>query len=154
EREPVEDFRIDFEDGYGVRADDEEDGHARAAAIALAAAQAKRKSSPFIGIRTKSLSAELGGRALRTVDLFVSTLVEVLGGLPPGFVVTVPKVQSAEQVAVFADVLAEIEDRLGLSPGAVPMEIMVETPQTVLGADGRVLLPALLDAALGRLRGA
>ena len=28
EREPVEDFRIDFEDGYGFRSDDEEDGHA------------------------------------------------------------------------------------------------------------------------------
>jgi hypothetical protein len=27
-REPVEDFRIDFEDGYGNRPDDEEDGHA------------------------------------------------------------------------------------------------------------------------------
>ena len=28
QREPVEDFRIDFEDGYGNRPDDEEDGHA------------------------------------------------------------------------------------------------------------------------------
>ncbi len=28
-REPVEDFRIDFEDGYGIRPDAEEDGHAR-----------------------------------------------------------------------------------------------------------------------------
>src|SRR5215212_11800532 len=32
EREPVEDFRIDFEDGYGNRPDDEEDGHAVSAA--------------------------------------------------------------------------------------------------------------------------
>ena len=31
-REPVEDFRIDFEDGYGNRSDEEEDGHAAAAA--------------------------------------------------------------------------------------------------------------------------
>src|SRR5262245_23002363 len=30
-REPVEDFRIDFEDGYGNRPDEEEDGHAAAA---------------------------------------------------------------------------------------------------------------------------
>src|SRR5439155_1468926 len=35
-REPVEDFRIDFEDGYGNRPDDEEDGHAAAAARAVA----------------------------------------------------------------------------------------------------------------------
>ena len=31
-REPVEDFRIDFEDGYGNRPDTEEDGHAISAA--------------------------------------------------------------------------------------------------------------------------
>ena len=31
-REPVEDFRIDFEDGYGNRPDAEEDGHAESAA--------------------------------------------------------------------------------------------------------------------------
>ncbi len=27
-REPIEDYRIDFEDGYGNRSDEEEDGHA------------------------------------------------------------------------------------------------------------------------------
>src|SRR6266478_7754758 len=32
-REPVEDFRIDFEDGYGNRPDAEEDGHAESAAV-------------------------------------------------------------------------------------------------------------------------
>src|SRR5437870_1065005 len=37
-REPVEDFRIDFEDGYGNRPDDEEDGHAAAAARGRAVA--------------------------------------------------------------------------------------------------------------------
>ena len=31
-REPVEDFRIDFEDGYGNRPDAEEDGHAASCA--------------------------------------------------------------------------------------------------------------------------
>src|SRR5882724_10606606 len=31
-REAVEDFRIDFEDGYGIRGDAEEDGHAAQAA--------------------------------------------------------------------------------------------------------------------------
>src|SRR5215213_8578132 len=36
-REAVEDFRIDFEDGYGNRADDEEDGHAVQAAQQVAA---------------------------------------------------------------------------------------------------------------------
>ena len=36
QREPVEDFRIDFEDGYGNRPDSEEDGHAESAAIEVA----------------------------------------------------------------------------------------------------------------------
>ena len=27
-REPIEDYRLDFEDGYGTRPDAEEDGHA------------------------------------------------------------------------------------------------------------------------------
>src|SRR5258708_4407746 len=31
QREAVEDFRIDFEDGYGIRSDEEEDRHAQAA---------------------------------------------------------------------------------------------------------------------------
>src|SRR5882724_13166230 len=35
-REPVEDFRIDFEDGYGNRPDEEEDGHAASAANEVA----------------------------------------------------------------------------------------------------------------------
>ncbi len=37
-REPVEDFRVDFEDGYGNRPDAEEDGHAVAAATEMAVA--------------------------------------------------------------------------------------------------------------------
>src|SRR4051794_5634836 len=36
-REPIEDLRIDFEDGYGTRDDDEEDAAAEATARALAA---------------------------------------------------------------------------------------------------------------------
>src|SRR3954453_19771724 len=35
-REPVEDFRLDFEDGYGNRADDEEDRHAASSAAEVA----------------------------------------------------------------------------------------------------------------------
>jgi hypothetical protein len=154
EREPVEDFRIDFEDGYGVRSDAEEDAHARAAAGAVAAAHEAGTLSPFIGLRVKPLSAELGARALGTLDLFLTTLVERLGRLPPGFFVTLPKVTAAEQVAVLADVLDALEPRLGIAPGALRLEVMVEVTPGLLDAEGRVLLPALLDAARGRLAGA
>src|SRR5688572_6857118 len=75
-REPVEDFRIDFEDGYGNRPDEEEDGHAAAAAIEVALGIENATLPPFIGIRIKPFSEELRERSMRTLDIFVSTLVE------------------------------------------------------------------------------
>src|SRR5947207_9926142 len=67
-REAVEDFRIDFEDGYGIRPDAEEDGHAAQPAIECARGRDAGTLSPFIGIRIKSLSRALSGRSLRTLD--------------------------------------------------------------------------------------
>jgi hypothetical protein len=57
-REPVEDFRLDFEDGYGNRTDAEEDGHAESAAREVAAAAAGKALPPFVGIRIKNLGDE------------------------------------------------------------------------------------------------
>src|SRR5690242_14338707 len=54
-REPVEDYRIDFEDGYGTRDDAEEDAHAVAAAQEVAAAMAAGALPWRIGIRVKSM---------------------------------------------------------------------------------------------------
>ena len=62
-REPVEDFRIDFEDGYGNRPDAEEDGHAVAAAREVAAGLAAGTLPPFIGIRIKPFTEELSAAA-------------------------------------------------------------------------------------------
>ena len=150
--EAVEDFRLDFEDGYGHRPDDEEDGHARTSALEVASGMANSSLSPFIGIRIKSLSGELQRRALRTLDIFVTTLAESSGRLPDGFVVTLPKIQHSEQVIVLAEALAELEQGLGLDP--IPMELMVETPQTVIDKDGRSGVRKLVDAGGGRVRGA
>jgi citrate lyase beta subunit len=150
-REPVEDFRIDFEDGYGHRPDEEEDGHARSAATELAAGSAAGTLPPFTGIRIKSLSGELHRRGLRTLDLFVSTAVDS-GGLPPGFVVTLPKIQDVEQVAVLCEALAELEQALGIDE--IPIELMVETPQTVIDRDGSAGVRRFVDAGQGRVRGA
>lgn len=152
EREAVEDFRIDFEDGYGNRLDDEEDRHARFTASAVAEAMESGSLSPFIGIRVKSLSGELNRRALRTLDLFVTTVVEQAGRLPYGFRVTLPKIQSVEQVEVFAEALAELESGLGL--GSIALELMVETPQTVIDLDGRSGMRRFVEAAGGRVTGA
>ena len=152
EREPVEDFRIDFEDGYGNRPDDEEDQHAVGAARQMADALGAGTLSPFSGIRIKSLSGDLHRRALRTTDLFVTTVVEEAGRLPDGFTVTVPKIQDTTQIEVMVEALAELESELGIDP--IPIELMVETPQMVIDRDGSTGVRKWVDAAGGRVRGA
>ncbi|HMS60995.1 MAG TPA: hypothetical protein PKD63_01865, partial [Solirubrobacteraceae bacterium] len=57
--EPVEDFRIDFEDGYGNRPSAEEDGHAESAAREAGKGHAAGTLPPFLGIRIKPLTEEL-----------------------------------------------------------------------------------------------
>lgn len=150
-REPVEDFRIDFEDGYGNRPDDEEDGHAIAAAAEVARGVKERSLPPFVGIRVKPLSSELRARSVRTLDLFVTHYVTESGKqLPDNFVVTLPKVTMPEQVSTFASLMAMLEQRLGLGGGALKMELMIEQPQAIFGADGLVTMPRLIEAAAGR----
>jgi citrate lyase beta subunit len=153
--EPVEDFRIDFEDGYGSRPDAEEDGHAVSAAEEMARGLAAGTLPPFCGIRIKPLSAELAGRSLRTLDLFLTTLREsAAGAWPAGFVVTLPKIFGPEAVAELADVLDALERRLRLDPGTVPIELMIETPQSVFSSEGVAAAPALVAAGRGRVRSA
>ena len=150
-REPVEDFRIDFEDGYGNRPDAEEDGHAESAAREVAAAAQAGTLPPFVGIRIKPFTEELRARSVRTLDIFLTTLVAENGGrLPENFVVTLPKITTPEQVAALADIFDAIEQPLGLGAGALRFEMMVETTQSIFGPRGEVSLPLLLGAARGR----
>lgn len=151
QREAVEDFRIDFEDGYGTRPDAEEDGHAESAAKETAKGFADGALPPFIGIRIKTFSEELYARSLRTLDIFLTTLISETGGrLPDNFVVTLPKIVMPEQTAALADAFDSLEPQLNLAKGSLKMEMMVETTQSIIGASGEVRLPKLLDAARGR----
>lgn len=151
EREAVEDLRIDFEDGYGHRPDAEEDGHAVSTAEELAKAMAEGALPPFIGIRIKSFTEELFPRASRTLELFVTTLLERTSGkLPENFVVTLPKVIAPEQVTALVRMLEVLEKDRGLSAGTLKLELMVETPQSLFDAQGRLALPGLVAAAEGR----
>ena len=155
EREPVEDYRIDFEDGFGARPDAEEDETARGAARELARAMALGAAPPFVGIRVKSLGEEWTRRAATTLELFVETLLSESGGrLPDPFVVTLPKVTLAEQPRMLASWLEILERRHGLSPRSLRIEIMIEATQALLGADGRSPLRDFLDACQGRCVGA
>jgi Domain of unknown function (DUF6986) len=150
-REPVEDFRIDFEDGYGTRPDEEEDGHAASAAQEVAKGLEAGTLPPFIGIRIKTFSEELHARSIRTLDLFLTTLVESSGGrLPENFVVTLPKIVAPEQVSALSDIFDAIEPQLNLPAGSLRMEMMIETTQSIIDARGEINLPKLLEAARGR----
>jgi citrate lyase beta subunit len=151
-REPVEDFRIDFEDGYGNRPDDEEDAHAVQAAQQVAAGLIAETLPPFIGIRIKPLTRDLAARSLRTLDVFLTELLGATNSrLPDNFVVTLPKIQSRTDVEAIVDAFEILEDRLGLDPGALRLEIMVETTQSIFDPAGRSILPRLHRAAAGRL---
>jgi len=151
EREPVEDFRIDFEDGYGTRPDAEEDGHAESAAVELANGLAAGTLPPYVGIRIKAFTEELKARAVQTLDIFLTTLVRETGGrLPDNFVVTIPKVTVPDQVSALAQLLDQLERHLGLPERALPLEIMVETPQAILDPDGKASILRLVGASRRR----
>jgi hypothetical protein len=182
--EPIEDLRVDFEDGYGVRHDTIEDAAAFSAGALLrhnfgeggasrpagannnadagpmdvvGSAQPRRPEGvpvlatrpPFFGLRAKSLEAATGRRAARTLDLFLETL-----GVPPdGFVITLPKVTSPEQVAMMVRLCAGLEEAHGLPEGHLRFEVQIETPQAIVGPDGTATVARLIRAAEGRCTG-
>ncbi|MEV6863071.1 aldolase [Streptosporangium subroseum] len=140
-REPIEDLRVDFEDGYGLRPG-EEDGHAADAAEAFAALHANGTLPRRWGPRVKSFADGDPVRSIRTLDGFLTGVIERAGSLPDGFVVTFPKVLMRAYLGQFADCLEALEKGLGLGAGTLRFEIQVEATQTVsfLGAD---LVPSL-----------
>ncbi len=152
ESEPIEDLRIDFEDGYGSRPDAEEDETAINTARNLRRAVETGTAPPFFGIRFKNLERPTRRRGLRTLDIFVCELAGS-GGLPEGFVLTLPKVTSVDQVEAMVEIATELEAAHGLSAGRVKFEIQIETPQSILGPDGRALVAPMIHAAGPRVTG-
>ncbi len=151
QREPVEDYRIDFEDGYGNRPDDEEDGHAAAAANEVSAGMNAGELPPFLGLRVKPFTEELRERSIRTLDIFLAELAaKSRGELPKGFCITLPKVSLPDEVAALADICSRLEPLLDLEPGALRIELMIETPQAIFNERGEANLLPLVGAARGR----
>jgi citrate lyase beta subunit len=148
--EPIEDLRLDFEDGYGDRGDEAEDADAVAAAQAVAAAVAAGTAPPFIGIRFKCFEAPTRARGLKTLDLFVSTLAAA-GELPAGLVLTLPKVTTVAQVQAMDFAVARLEEVHGLPAGRLRFEVQVETPQLILGPDGTSPVAQLPHVVPGRI---
>jgi hypothetical protein len=150
--EPIEDLRIDFEDGYGPHPDAEEDAAAVAAADALASAVATGDAPPYVGIRFKSMEAATRRRGIRTLDIFLTRLASS-AGLPDGIVVTLPKVTDVSQVEAFVEVCAAWERANRQPAGRLRFEIQVETPQTIIAADGTAAVARMLHAGAGRVSG-
>ncbi|MEV1116644.1 aldolase [Actinosynnema sp. NPDC049800] len=141
--EPVEDLRIDFEDGYGVRSDAEEDSDAERTALVVRDWLRDGTAPLRFGLRMKSFDTRaLRERGIRTLDVFLTAL----GEAPEGFVITFPKVTSVAQVEVLGDVL----DLFGLP---LRFEVQVETTQSIVDREGRLALPRFIEAGRGRVTG-
>ena len=155
-REPIEDLRVDAEDGYRGGSD-AEDGDIIAAAAAVAGDIRAGNAPPYLGLRAKCLEAPVRARGLRSLDLFLGALIEGVGG--PAALdttdlrITLPKITDLAQIEVMMTVLDELESVYGLAAGSLGLELQVETPQAVLGPDGRATLAPMVHAAGGRCRG-
>lgn len=150
--EPIEDFRVDFEDGYGPRTDAEEDADALSASSELARAFVDGTITPFSGLRIKAFAPETYDRAVRTLELFLANLIEKTGGrIPENFVVTLPKIRRDGEVKDLRERLEKFEEENDLPGGAVKIELMIETPQAVISEKGKIAFRKLLRAGKGRV---
>ncbi|WP_159841491.1 DUF6986 family protein [Nocardia sp. CY41] len=146
EAAPVQDLRIDFEDGYGLRADIEEDRAATAAGTVLAGWARSSGGPANSGIRMKGLGGGERRRALRTLDL----VLEGAGGVPAGFVFTVPKIRAAQQVTALVQLCVGVERAYGIAEGSLRFELQIESPQAILAADGTSPVATMLTLSEGR----
>ncbi|MFT4086416.1 MAG: aldolase, partial [Gordonia sp. (in: high G+C Gram-positive bacteria)] len=128
---PIQDLRLDFEDGYGRPDDATEDADARRSGEVLATLARDRRVGR-LGIRPKGLEPHERRRAFRTLEL----VLDAAGGVPDGFVFTVPKIRSDAQVPAVVALSEALERAHGLPERSLGFELQVETPQIVLGADG------------------
>jgi len=149
--EPIEDLRVDLEDGYGTRPDDIEDADAIASAQALVAATQAGVAPPYLGFRIKSMEPTTRHRGLRSLDLALGVLARL--GLPSGFVMTLPKVSAVAQVDAMAVACGRLEERHGLGAGRLRFEVQVETPAAVIGPDGTATVARIVHAGEGRVSG-
>ena len=147
---PIEDLRIDLEDGYGWRPDATENADARRAGETLAAWTRQRPHAPrSAGVRAKGLGVVERSRGLRTLEL----VLDGAGGIPDGFVFTVPKLRDVRQVDAVNLLCAEFERVHGVPAGSLRYELQIEIPQAILGSDGRATVAEAVHRGAPRLSG-
>ena len=127
----IEEYRIDFEDGFGARSDSAEDAEAVRTATEVATVVASGARVPGLGIRIKALDQDTGERALKTLALFLNTLA-AKGEVPPaGFVVVLPKIFRATQVEIAVEALSDLESTNGFD--RIGIELLAEDPRIFTG---------------------
>lgn len=171
QREPIEDLRIDFEDGFTQRgvpaADRDADEDARAAEAADILADwldtdadgdRPRYAPAFAGIRFKSFDPAVRDRGLRTLVIVLGGLArrgvlkKVLADDPRALRLTLPKVQHHSQVETFVEILEQLEETFGVPESTrIPFEVQVETPQAIVGTRGEAEPARILAAGQGRI---
>ncbi len=144
---PLEDVRIDFEDGYGVRSGADED--ADAARVGQVLGTALRDAPRWLGIRVKAFDRATSARAARTLERVFQGISQ--DTLPKGFVVTLPKVQRADDVRAFVELLGLVEEDRSLGAGSIGLELMIETSSALVSQSGAFAIPELLAAGAGRV---
>ncbi|QBE50078.1 DUF6986 family protein [Leucobacter triazinivorans] len=134
-RQPVEDLRFDFEDGYGYRDDEEEDACAERAG-ALAGQLIRAEDGPDrIGLRMKPLDRRGSRRGVRTLERFLGAYLAAAGAEPvsalTGLRITLAKVMTGAQVEAMGEICGALEDGHGLAPESLGIELQIEVPHVV-----------------------
>ena len=107
---------------------------------------------PFIGIRLKPLTDELLPRSMRTLDIFLTALAAKTKGRCPGISRHASQSYAARRGLRAHRSLLAPGAMLDLEPGALRIELMIETPQAIINERGEVNLRTLVTAARGRCR--
>ncbi len=98
---------------------------------------------------SRGLPAGERRRSIRTLEL----VLDAAGGVPDGFVFTVPKLRAVEQVTATVLLCEELEKAHGLELGSLRFELQIESPQAVIAADGTVAVAQAIHRGAGRLTG-
>ena len=144
--EPIEDLRVDFEDGYGRRAEGVEDADLARTLAAYESQLADGTRPVWWGIRFKAFEGPTRERGVRTLVQFLERTCTG-GVVPAGLTLTLPKVTSVDQIRAMARALDRIEAALGLPDHAIGFEIQVETAQAILDADGTATVARMVHAS-------
>jgi citrate lyase beta subunit len=149
----VQDFRIDFEDGFGVRSHAEEDQCARTSAEALADELLIGPMKSDIGLRIKALDAATADRAVRTLEIFCASLfAKWTPNETQSLILTLPKVESWQQAETIARICSVVENLHKLPPNFFRLELMIESLGVFSTRDGANDARRMIDSTHQRLQ--